>query len=225
MRIEPSTCTLEVAKSGALTYYAMGHKHSTQQAIITLVYKITSSLDTGNLVMGVFLDLKKAFDTVDHKILLDKMHAYGIRGNILRWFRSYLTNRCQFVFYDGRQSAIQSITCGVPQGSILGPLLFIIYMNDICNVSELLFTVLYADDTSVVIHGKDMLSIIITLNHELHTLSTWLKANKSSLNTDKTYYMSFHRARIKLPDTDYPIIMNNSPLSNIKKSQVSGCYT
>ena len=128
------------------------HKHSTQQAIIALVNKITSSFDTGDLVIGVFLDLKKVFDTVD------KMHAYGIRGNILRWFRSYQTNISQFVSYDGKQSAIQSITCGVPQGSILGPLLFIIYMNDICNVSELLFTVLYADDTSVVIHGKYMLS-------------------------------------------------------------------
>ena len=120
--------------------------------INTLLNKITSSLDTDDLVIGVFLDLKKAFDTVDHKIILDKMHAYGIRGNILRWFRSYLTNTSQFVSYDGRQSEIQSITCGIPQGSILCPLLFIIYMNDICNVSELLFTVLYADDTCVVIH-------------------------------------------------------------------------
>ena len=169
-----------------------------------------------------FLDLKKAFDTVDHKILLNKMHAYGIRGNILIWFRSYLTNRSQFVSYDGKQSEIQSITCGVPQGSILGSLLLIIYMNDICNVSELLFTVLYADDTCIVIHGKDMLSIITTLNHELHMLSTWLKANKLSLNTDKTYYMIFHRARIKLPDTDYPIIMNNSSLSNIKNHMYLG---
>ena len=117
-------------------------------------------------MIGVFLDLKKAFDTVDHKIILDKMHAYGIRGNILRWFRSYLTNRSQFVSYDDIQSTTQTITCGVPQGSILGPLLFIIYVNHICNVSELLFTVLYADDTTVVIHGKDMASIITTLNQE-----------------------------------------------------------
>ena len=176
-------------------------------------------------MIGVFLDLKKAFDTVDHKILLDKMHAYGIRGNILRWCCSYLTNRSQFVSYNGRHSAIQSITCGVSQASILGRLLFIIYMNYIYNVSELLFTVLYADDTCVVIHGKDLLSIITTLNHEFHILSTWLKVYKLSLNTDKTYYMIFHRARIKLPDTDYPIFMNTSSLSNINKLQVSGCYT
>ena len=95
-------------------------------------------------------------------------------------------------------------------------------MNDICNVSELLFTVLYADDTCVVIHGKDMLSIITTLNHKLHMLSTWLKANKLSLNTHKTYYMIFHRARIILPDTDYPIIMNNSSLFNIKNHKYLG---
>ena len=140
------------------------------------------------------------------------MHAYGIRGNILRWFCSYLTNRSQFVSYDVIQSTTQTITCGVPQGSILGPLLFIIYVNDICNVSELLFTVLYADDTSIVIHGKDMASIITTLNQELYKLSTWLKANKLSLNTDKTYYIIFHRARIKLKDNEYPILMNNSLL-------------
>ena len=118
------------------------------------------------------------------------MHAYGIRGNILRWFRSCLTNQSPFVSYDGIQSTTQTITCGVRQGSILGPLQFIIYdVNDICNVSELLFTVLYDDDTSVVIHGKDMASIITTLNQELYKLSTWLKANKLYLNTDKTYYI------------------------------------
>ena len=95
-------------------------------------------------------------------------------------------------------------------------------MTDICNVTELLFTVMYADDTSAVIHGEYMLSIITTLNHVLHTLSTWLKANKLSLNTDKTYYMIFPRARIKLPDTSYPIIRNNSPLSNINNRKYLG---
>ena len=156
--------------------FGFRHKYSTQQAIITLVNKITSSLDTSDLDIGVILDLKKAFDTVDHKILLDKMHVYGIRRHMLRWFHIYLTNRSQFVSYDVRQFAIQYITCADPHGSIhacvssrgaqstelvslyigywtlnnyyyylllllliLGPLLFIIYMNDICNVTVTLY--------------------------------------------------------------------------------------
>ena len=107
-------------------------KHSTQQAIITLVDKITKSLDSGDIVIGVFLDI--TFDTLNHKILYKKMFAYGIRGNILKWFECYLTNRSQFIIYNNIQSETRSIKCGVPQGSILGSLLFIIYLNDICNV-------------------------------------------------------------------------------------------
>ena len=149
--------------------------------------KITSSLNTGDFVIGVFLDLKKAFDTVDHKILLKKLYAYGIRGNILRWFDSYLSDRSQYV-YGGVQSKILPVKCGVPQGSILGPLLFIIYMNDICNVSDLVQTILYADDTSVLVNGKNLAKLFKILNDEL------------SLNVDKTYYIIFHRARIKYPD-------------------------
>ena len=99
-------------------------KHSTQQAIISLVQNITQSLDSGDIVIGLFLDLKKAFDTVNHDILLRKLHAYGIRGNILKWFKSYLTDRSQFVVLDEKSSDIRNIKCGVPQGSILGPLLF-----------------------------------------------------------------------------------------------------
>ena len=117
--------------------FGFRQKHSTQQAIITLVDKITKSLDSGDIVIGVFLDLKKAFDTVNHKILFKKLFAYGIRGNILKWFESYLPNRSQFIMYDNIQSETRSIKCGVPQGSILGPLLFIIYMNDICYCTPL----------------------------------------------------------------------------------------
>ena len=108
--------------------FGFRESHSTQQAIICLIEKITKSLDTGDIVIGIFLDLKKAFDTVDHKILLKKLYAYGIRGNVLQWFNSYLTDRSQYVTYDGIQSQTHHIKCGVPQGSILGPLLFIIYM-------------------------------------------------------------------------------------------------
>ena len=120
--------------------------HSTQHAINTLVDRITSSLDSGDLVIGVFLDLKRAFDTVDHHILIKKLFSYGIRGNTLKWFQSFLTDRSQFVTYDGIESKVLPFKYGVPQGSILEPLLFIIYMNDLFNVSNFLFTILYADD-------------------------------------------------------------------------------
>ena len=94
--------------------FGFRERHSTQQAIITLVEKITSSLDNGDIVIGVFLDLKKAFDTVDHHILLNKLFAYGIRGSTLKWFESYLTDRSQYLTYDGIQSIILPIKCGVP---------------------------------------------------------------------------------------------------------------
>ena len=143
-------------KNEVIYKYQFGFRkiHSTQHAIITLVDRITSSLDSGDLVIGVFLDLKKAFDTGDHHILIKKLFSYGIRGNTLKWFQSYLTDRSQFVTYDGIESKVLSIKYGVPQGSILGPLLFIIYMNDLFNVSNFLFTILYADDTCVVLGGN-----------------------------------------------------------------------
>ena len=108
--------------------YGFCEKHSTQQAITSLVEKITR--DTGDRVIGVFLDLIKAFDTVSHDIILKKMYAFGIRGNAFKLLKSYLTDRTQYVIYDGVQSATLPMKCGVPQGSILGPLLFICSMND-----------------------------------------------------------------------------------------------
>ena len=129
------------------------------------------------MAIGVFLDLKKAFDTVPHDILLKKLYAYGIRGIALKLMKSYLTDRTQYVIYDGMQSTTLPISCGVPQGSILGPLLFIITMNDIGNVSEFLYTILYADDTCVLLNGNDYLSLIASLNSELDKLSIWLCAN------------------------------------------------
>ena len=105
--------------------------HSTQQAIITLINKITSDVDSGDIAVNIFIDLKKAFDTVSHSILLKKLHAYGIRGDMLELCKSYLTDRSQFVMYNGAKSDLKSVKCGVPQGSVLVPLFFIAYMNDI----------------------------------------------------------------------------------------------
>ena len=153
-------------------------KHSTSHAIITLVERVSKALDTGKYVVGVFLDLKKAFDTVDHSILLNKLYLYGIRGNIYNWFKSYLTNISKYAKYNNVKSKTEIITHGVPQGSIMGPLLFIIYMNDFSRSSELLFSIVFADDTSVFIEGTCLNDISEILNTELEKISLWLEANK-----------------------------------------------
>ena len=108
--------------------FGVRSKHSTQHAVISLVNNITKSLDSSNIVTGVFIDLKKAFDTVDHTILLKKPYSYEIGGKAHKWLTSYLTGRTQYVVYDGNKSSTLNMTCRVPQGSILGPLLFIYYI-------------------------------------------------------------------------------------------------
>ena len=151
----------------------MSKNRSTSHAIITLVER-----DTGKYVVGVFLNLKKAFDTVDHNILLAKLKQYGIRGNTHSWFENYLSYRKQYVEYNNFKSDTKTITHGVPQGSILGPLLFIIYMNDFSRSFDLLFSILFADDTSVFIEGTHFENISKILNTEFEKISIWLKANK-----------------------------------------------
>ena len=198
-------------------------RHSTQQALITLVDRITKSQDMSNIVISLFIDLKKAFDTVHHRILLRKLYAYGIRGILLKWFESYLTDRSQYVIYDGVKSEISLVQCGVPQGSILGPLLFIISMNDICNVSDLMFAIMYADDTCFLINGTDLNKLIKQLNVELESLCTWFKSNKLSLNTQKTFYMVFHRARLKnSDDINMDVIMDNHMLTKVNSIKYLG---
>ena len=157
-------------------------QHSTSHAIITLVERVEKALDTGKVVVGVFLDLKKAFDTVNHTILLHKLEKYGIQGIVLKWFSSYLSCRRQYVQYDGCKSDVKQITHGVPQGSILGPLLFILYINDFSRASDLFFSIIFADDTSVFIEGTHLEQIIHIINEELQKIDTWVKANKLTIN-------------------------------------------
>ena len=129
--------------------YGFRTLHSTELASLELIDMTGKDLESGKLPIGVFLDLSKAFDTLDHTILLDKLLYYGIKGTELAWLKSYLTNRTQFVSYDGTNSRTLSITTGVPQGSILGSLLFIIYMNDIHDASSKFHAILFADDTNL----------------------------------------------------------------------------
>ena len=184
---------------------------STAHSLIEITEKIKESIDSGKFGCGIFIDLKKAFDTVNHDILLRKLEHYGVRGPILKWFESYLTGRKQYVFYNGVTSEIKNITCGVPQGSVLGPLLFLIYINDLPNISKKLTFFLFADDTNIYYESKNLKEIEKTVNEELKKLSLWLNINRLALNVAKTNFVIFRSCQ-KFLDHNVTLVMNRKAL-------------
>ena len=183
--------------------YGFRQEHSTELATLEFTDRVMHHLDNKKIPITIFLDLSKAFDTLDHSILLDKLHFYGIKNTPLNWFKSYLSKRCQYVDFNGTESSKLPLTTGVPQGSILGPLMFIIYMNDIYKVSNKFHSILYADDTtlesplctfdtSAINHKYDLDLLSTNINTELNLVYEWLCLNKLSLNIKKTKFMIFH---------------------------------
>ena len=203
--------------------------HSTESASLEFVGHILSSLENTGIAFSLFIDLSKAFDTISHDILLNKLKYYGIKNTPLSWFSSYLSDRKQFVDYDGTISNYETLTTGVPQGSVLGPLLFLIYMNDISFVSNKFNFVLYADDTSLEapLSSFECLASVSgalvsdEINTELNKLFLWLCANKLTMNLEKTKYMLFHcKQRRLVPTLDIKI--NNTPIERVKSFNFLG---
>ena len=173
-------------------------QHSTNHALIDIVENIRQKLDAKTFSCGVFIDLEKAFDTVNHEILLQKLYFYGIRGVGNSWFKSYLENRNQRVKLGGIFSSYHNVTCGVPQGSILGPLLFLIYINDMKDAVKHSIVHHFADDTNLLCSDMDENVLKRKMNEDLRLLFDWLCANRLSLNVDKTEFIVFRPPRTKL---------------------------
>ena len=196
-------------------------KHSTNHAILSIVEDIHENLACNNFVCGVFIDLEKAFDTVNHEILLQKLNFYGIRGTSNLWFKSYLENRKQRVKYKSTFSENLSVTCGVPQGSILGPLLFLIYINDMNQAIKNSTTFHFADDTYLKFSSSCENTIRKKMNEDLEKLFTWLCANRLSLNVAKTEFIVFKPPRKSLTRR-LTLKLNNTKLFESKKLKYLG---
>ena len=171
--------------------FGFRNKHSTVLGLITLTEDIKNSIDKGKLTCGVFIDLQKAFDTVDHDILLRKLDGYGFRGITNDWFKSYLSRRKQYVSVSGTDSGFRDTKHGVPQGSVLGPILFLIYINDLKNAIIYSRSFNFADDTAILYTDVDPRRLKKRVNIDLKLLLHWLKANKIHLNAAKTDVILF----------------------------------
>ena len=199
--------------------YGFRERRSTEHALIDIVNHIQSNFDDGLFSCGIFIDLKKAFDTVDHSILLQKLYHYGIRGIINEWFHSYLTNRTQTTQIGSYISTKANVTCGVPQGSVLGPLLFLIYINDNYKSSNKFSFYLFADDTNLLYADRNLKSLENTVNLELIKVYEWLTANKLTVNLKKTNFVIFRPYQKKI---DYPVnlkLFNNETRSFLSLEQ------
>ena len=201
--------------------YGFRPKHSTVHAVSEFVYDALMSFENDQSTIAVYLDLSKAFDTIDHDILLQKLYTYGVRGIALEWFRSYLMNRKQFVQYSSLRSKVMNTTCGVPQGSVLGPLLFIIYTNDLPLSVKSTKVILFADDTTIYYSSNDKNALYCMVNSDLKLLDDWFKADKLSLNANKSNYILFEKQKNN-DDVNRTLQIDTEAISRVQSTKFLG---
>jgi len=193
-------------------------------SLLSMQDKISNAIENNEYSLGIFFDLAKAFDTVDQGILLNKLNNYGIRGTQLNWFASYFERRLQCVSCNGSLSALRDVKFGVPQGSNLGPLLFLIYINDLHNVSLCLYFILFADDTNVFFSNHSIDTLFQIVNEELSRIADWFCANRLTINLDKTNYILFKSHRKRAPLGNQKMSINNIELSSVNSTKFLGVY-
>lgn len=194
--------------------------HSTGTACCYLLEVIKSSLDKGGVVGALFLDLRKAFDTVNHSVLLSKLSSFKLSANVLNWIQSYLLGRSQCVRINDKTSSLKACGLGVPQGSILGPLLFSAYINDLPSVCDGVGTLMYADDTVLYTTGKDPEQAAAKLSLAMEKVTQWLQYSRLTLNTEKTVTMYFSK---KQRNTVFPnMYVNGEIIKNVNEFKYLG---
>ncbi len=199
--------------------------HSTASALLDSTNEWFINMDRGLFKIALFLDLQKAFDTINHDILLAKLNLYGLQKPSLNLLESYLTNRTQMCSVNSALSGRKLVTCGIPQGSILGPLLFLIYVNDLPNSLEYSSTRMFSDDTALTVSGRSIQDVEVAINHDLTNVKQWLSANRLSLNLVKTEYLLIgSRYNINNLLAAPNVFVGDTPIKRVKETKALGVH-
>ena len=195
---------------------------STTLALIDIIDKIKTNIDNNKFGLGIFIDIRKAFDTVNHSILLEKLEYYGFRGHSLILLKSYLTDRKQYSHINGCNSTQMSISCGVPQGSVLGPLLFLLYINDIQYSTNQDNIKLFADDTGIFLFDKNLNTLLNLASDTASNVSEWYTCNRLALSIEKSNFIIFHGKNKRVPPEIVRLKFGEQSIKRVKSTKYIG---
>ena len=192
--------------------------------MIQLIIQILQAFNQNEHTIAVFIDLSKAFDIVDHHLLLQKLELYEIKNNNLKWFQSYLSDRKKIIKFNKESTNLEIIQCGIPQGSILGLLLFLIFVNDFKKSTKFLDPIMFTDDTNLFYSNKDINTLFKIANEKLNEINEWFRANKLSINAGKTKYIFFRKQQgsKKIPQKLPMLILNNTTPERVNSIKFLG---